>query len=60
MITDDISVLPLVQGLHDVTEAGGVSGVIVDNVSTSAQASSMYFGTLTGKAAVKLTQLNSN
>jgi len=60
MITDDISVLPLVQGLHDVTEAGGVSGVIVDNVSTSAQASSMYFGTLTGKTAVKLTQLNSN
>jgi hypothetical protein len=59
MITDDISVLPLLQGLNDVTEAGGVSGVIVDNVSTSNQASSMYFGTLTGHAAVKLTQLNS-
>jgi hypothetical protein len=59
MITDDISVLPLLQGLNDVTEAGGVSGVIVDNTSTSAQASSMYFGTLTGHAAVKLTQLNS-
>ncbi len=59
MITDDISVLPLLQGLQDVTEAGGVSGVIVDNVSTSAQASSMYFGTLTNHTAVKLTQLNS-
>jgi hypothetical protein len=59
MITDDISVLPLLQGLNDVTEAGGVSGVIIDNISTSAQASSMYFGTLTGHAAVKLTQLNS-
>jgi hypothetical protein len=59
MITDDISVLPLLQGLNDVTEAGGESGVIIDNVSTSAQASSMYFGTLTGHTAVKLTQLNS-
>jgi hypothetical protein len=59
MITDDISVLPLTQGLNDTTEAGGVSGVIIDNVSTSNQASSMYFGTLTGKTAVKLTQLNS-
>ncbi|MFZ3340581.1 MAG: hypothetical protein WA609_17845 [Terriglobales bacterium] len=59
MITDDISVLPLLQGLNDVTEAGGVSGVIVDNISTIAQASSMYFGTLTGHTAVKLTQLTS-
>ena len=59
MITDDISVLPLLQGLNDVTEAGGVSGVIIDNVSLSAQASSMYFGTLTNHTAVKLTQLNS-
>ena len=59
MITDDISVLPLLQGLNDVTEAGGVSGVIVDNISASAQASSMYFGTLTGHTAVKLTQLKS-
>jgi len=60
MITDDISTLPLTQGLHDVTEAGGVSGIIIDNVSTSNQASSMYFGTLTNHTAVKLTQLNSN
>ena len=59
MITDDISVLPLLQGLNDVTEAGGVSGVIIDNVSTSAQASSMYFGTLINHTAVKLTQLTS-
>lgn len=60
MITDDISTLPLVKGLNDVNEPGGVSGVVVDNVSTSAQASSMYFGTLTGHTAIKLTQLNSN
>lgn len=59
MITDDISTLPLLKGLNDVNEAGGVSGVIVDNVSTSAQAASMYFGTLTNHTAIKLTQLNS-
>lgn len=59
MITDDISVLPLTQGLNDVNYAGGVSGIIVDNVSTSNQASSMYFATLTGNSAIKLTQLNS-
>ncbi|HTR24507.1 MAG TPA: hypothetical protein VMI10_11025 [Terriglobales bacterium] len=59
MITDDISVLPLLQGLNDVTEQGGVGGVVVDDVSTSNQASSMYFGTLTQHTAVKLTQLNS-
>ena len=59
MITDDISTLPLLRGLNDVNYAGGVSGVIVDNVSTSNQASSMYFGTLTAHTAIKLTQLNS-
>jgi len=59
MITDDISVLPLTQGLNDVNYAGGVSGIIVDNVSTSNQASSMYFATLTSNSAIKLTQLNS-
>jgi hypothetical protein len=59
MITDDISTLPLTQGLNDVNYAGGVSGIIVDNVSTSNQASSMYFATLTGNSAIKLTQLNS-
>jgi hypothetical protein len=59
MITDDISTLPLTQGLNDVNYAGGVSGIIVDNVSTNNQASSMYFATLTGNSAIKLTQLNS-
>ena len=29
-------------------EAGGTSGIVVDNVSTSAHSSSMYFTTLTG------------
>jgi hypothetical protein len=59
MITDDISKLPLLAGLNDVNYPGGVGGVIVDGVSTSNQASSMYFGTLTAHTAVKLTQLNS-
>jgi hypothetical protein len=45
--------------LNDVQYAGGVSGVIIDNVSTSAQASSMYFALLSGNKAIKLTQLNS-
>ncbi len=60
MITDDISSLPLLSGLNNTNEPGGLGGVIVDNVSTSGQASSMYFGTLTNHTAIKLTQLNSN
>lgn len=59
MITDDISTLPLLRGLNNTNEPGGLGGVIVDNVSLSAQASSMYFGTLANHTAVKLTQLNS-
>ena len=39
-----------------VATSGGTSGIIIDNVSTSAQASSLYFGTLSGNSAVKLTQ----
>lgn len=47
------------------TQQGGTSGIIVDNVSTQAQASSIYFSPLanqacgvggTGRCAVKLTQ----
>ena len=53
---------------HKVAEKNGVSGIIVDNLSTSAQASSVYFSTLgnpppncgdgipSGGCAVKLTQ----
>ena len=59
MITDDISTLPLLSGLNNTNEPGGLGGVIIDNVSLSAQASSMYFGTLTNHTAIKLTQLNS-
>jgi hypothetical protein len=35
---------------------GGTSGIVVDNVSASAQASSVYFSVLSAHTAVKLTQ----
>jgi len=38
------------------TETGGTSGIIVDNTSGSAQASSIYFSNLGSNTAVKLTQ----
>ena len=38
------------------SETGGTSGIIVDNTSGSAQASSIYFGSLSTHNAVKLTQ----
>jgi hypothetical protein len=38
------------------TETGGTSGIIVDNTSGSAQASSIYFGAIGTNSAVKLTQ----
>ena len=38
------------------TEGNGPSGMVVDNVSASAQASSIYFGTQGTNTAVKLTQ----
>lgn len=51
---------------HVVAEAAGTSGMVVDNVSTAAQASSIYFtnqangacgdGIATGGCAIKLTQ----
>jgi hypothetical protein len=51
---------------HAVTERGGTSGMVVDNVSAAAQASSIYFtnqangacgdGIATGGCAIKLTQ----
>jgi hypothetical protein len=67
IITDDISSGAITAGLNDVNYPGGVSGIIVDNVSTQNQASSMYFTTLTNstvgtcgntRCAVKLRQLN--
>ena len=43
--------------LNGVAETGGTSGIVIDNVSTSAHASSVYFTTLGAtKNAVKLTQ----
>jgi hypothetical protein len=37
-------------------EGSGTTGMVVDNVSSSAQASSIYFGVLGSNTAVKLTQ----
>jgi hypothetical protein len=65
--TDDISTGKITGTLSGVTYDGGVSGIIFDNVSTSGQASSVYFSTLApvtvgtcgpaARCAVKLTQL---
>jgi hypothetical protein len=41
-------------------EGSGTSGIIVDNVSSAAQASSVYFGVLGSNTAVKLTQSGLN
>ena len=66
IITNDISSGAITAGLSNVSYGGGVSGVVVDNVSTSAQASSVYFTTqgvvnvgtcANARCAVKLTQL---
>jgi len=67
IITNDVSTGVVIAALNDVNYPGGVSGIIVDNVSTQNQASSMYFTTLTNssvgtcgntRCAVKLRQLN--
>jgi hypothetical protein len=67
IITDDISSGTVIAGLNDVNYTGGISAIVVDNVSTQNQASSMYFTTLTNstvgtcggtRCAVKLRQLN--
>jgi hypothetical protein len=67
IITNDISAGNIIAGLNTVNYAGGISAVVIDNVSTSAQASSVYFTTLTNSSvgtcggthcAVKLTQLS--
>ena len=63
--TDDITSGTITGTLSGVNYPGGISGIIFDNVSTSAQASSVYFSTLTTsttgscngtRCAVKLTQ----
>jgi hypothetical protein len=67
IITNDISSGSIAVGLSSVSYPGGVSGIIVDNVSTSGQASSVYFSTQgvvsvgncnNARCAVKLTQLS--
>jgi len=67
IITNDISSGSVSAGLNTVNYPGGISGIVVDNVSTQNQASSMYFTTLINssvgtcgntRCAVKLRQLN--
>ena len=67
IITNDISTGAITAGLSNVNYPGGVSGIVMDNISTSAQASSLYFSTqgvvnvgtcANQRCAVKLTQLN--
>jgi hypothetical protein len=67
LITNDISSGAVPAGLNTVNYPGGISGVAVDNTSTSAQASSIYFSTQGSvsvgtcnntRCAVKLTQLS--
>ena len=66
IITNDISLGAITVGEAFVNYPGGVSGVIIDNVSSSGQASSVYFSTqgvvnvgscANARCAVKLTQL---
>jgi hypothetical protein len=66
IITNDISSGSIAVGLSNVNYPGGVSGIIVDNISTSGQAASVYFSTQglvtvgncnNARCAVKLTQL---
>jgi len=53
----DITLLmPTTTAAPAVSEAGGTSGIVVDNVSTAPEASSIYFGPLTANFIVKLTQ----
>ncbi len=67
IITNDISDGSVPGGLSNVQYDSGVSGIIVDNTSTAAQASSVYFSTqgvvnvgtcVNQRCAVKLTQLS--
>jgi hypothetical protein len=65
VITNDISTGVVTAALNFVNYPGGISGTIIDNNSTAAQASSVYFSTLgrvtvgtcnNARCAVKLTQ----
>jgi len=65
IITNDISTGTITSALNFVQYRGGISGVVIDNNSTMAQASSVYFSTLQNsnvgtcggtRCAVKLTQ----
>jgi hypothetical protein len=65
IITNDISTGVVTAALNFVNYPGGISGAIIDNDSAAAQASSVYFSTLTtvnvgtcanARCAIKLTQ----
>ena len=47
-------------GTTALAAAGGTSGIIVDNDSSAAQASSIYYATKTGATLVKATQSGLN
>ncbi len=50
--------VPAAPGINDPTvEAGGVSGIIIDNVSSQSQASNIYFSNNNNHQAVKLNQV---
>jgi hypothetical protein len=53
-----IPFLPAAPGINNPTvERGGVSGIIIDNISTDAQASNIYFSNINRHQAVKLNQV---
>lgn len=67
LVTDDISGGAITGPLNFVFYPGGLSAIIIDNISDQAQASSMYFSTLAivsvgscsnARCAVKLSQLD--
>jgi len=60
VITNDISAVGFTAALVSRSYPGGISGQVIDNDSTSGQAASIYFGTLTNATVVKLTQVGLN
>ena len=56
--TNSTPTLGGVGGVTPVSEAGGTSGIIVDNVSAANQASSIYFSTLSTSADCRVAGIN--
>ena len=47
-------------GTTAIAAAGGTSGIVVDNDSSSVEAASIYYATKTGQTLVKVTQTGLN